>query len=66
MDKIEKVQVLTLREGDILIANITDRNISNHEMQELQHTIEEYLPDSVKVMVIKGVDITVVRTANPD
>jgi hypothetical protein len=62
IDKLEKLQVLTLQPGDILVATIASRSLNADRAAGLKDQLEQFVPDN-DVMVVSDVELAALRKA---
>lgn len=62
MDKIERIEVARLLPGDLLVLTTRDGvRLSEHAVTQIRQALQERLPAWVKVVVLEGFDLQVIR-----
>jgi len=61
LDKLEKLQVLTLQPGDILVVTGHAR-LSAQQLHHIKQQLEQFVPDHQVVAVSSDVELAALRT----
>lgn len=60
LDKLEKLQVLTLQPGDVLVATITRGSHIAERAAHIKDQLKQYVPDN-DVMILSDVELAALR-----
>lgn len=62
LDKIEKIEVVRLLPGDLLVVTTRDGvDLDEALAMQIRKAFQEQLPAGVKVVVLEGLDLQVIR-----